>query len=318
MPLRSCPGYARRLGLLAAIFITAISVYHIRCNSDIFVPRPYDVIDLVTACSPPANGPITASRIPNLVHQIWKDANIASYPIKPSFAQWNASLSPLNYTVKLWTEENIVQLITTSYPWLLSTYEDYPHNIQRADIARLVVVHAEGGIYADLDAYPTSTESISCVQHLDYQAILATTASNNGISNHFFMAERNSEFLLWALHEAKRRVGPNAKHFPIPYLQVFWSTGPLMITSIAREYSWAYFYRGGKKTLGTFDNQFMGNFVHHAAGRSWHGADGRALNYLADNLDIERRGLFTIGLFAVIGILYIILRQKIQQLHRRY
>lgn len=64
------------------------------------------------------------------------------------------------YTIRLWTNYVIIKLIRVKYTCLLPTYRRYPHNIERADIARLVVVHAEGGIYADLDAYSGSAEHI--------------------------------------------------------------------------------------------------------------------------------------------------------------
>ncbi|GAM36659.1 hypothetical protein TCE0_018f05920 [Talaromyces pinophilus] len=125
---------------------------------------------------------------------------------------------PLNYTVKLWTDEDILQLIKDKYSWILTTYETYPQNIQRADIARLLVIHAEGGIYADLDVYPTSAPQIQCLQHLGLKAIFASTVSTLELSNHFFMAERGSPLLQWTLYAAKRR-GAASRYIFLPYLQ---------------------------------------------------------------------------------------------------
>jgi mannosyltransferase OCH1-like enzyme len=307
-----CRGSIRRtFGFLASLLVTAFVIYRTRSDDDdVFALRPYDAVNVLTDCSPQTTN--ANPRIPNVVHQIWKDENIGEYPIYPSTEQWRTYFSPLNYTVKLWTEREILHLITTSYPWLLSTYQSYPQNIQRADVARLAVVHSEGGIYADLDAYPTSTERIHCLQHLDHQAMLASTSGNGGISNHFFMAEKGSEFLLWALHEAKRRAGPQSKHFPLPYLQVFWSTGPLMVTSIAREYSWTYNHTEATSKIGVIDDRYTRSFLQHAAGRSWHGPDGRALNYLADHAEAERRGLFVVFLFVALGTVYVVVRRKLQ------
>ncbi len=45
--------------------------------------------------------------------------------------------------MKLWTDDDIKRLVSAEYSWLLSTFEGYTQNIQRADIARLLVVHAE-------------------------------------------------------------------------------------------------------------------------------------------------------------------------------
>lgn len=107
-----------------------------------------------------------------------------------------------NYTVKLWADDEALELITAKYAWLLQTYKEHSLNIQRADIARLLVVHTEGGIYSDLDVYPRSAEHIQCVQHLGLQAIFSPTTGTLGLSNHFFMARCGSPFLQWVLYEA--------------------------------------------------------------------------------------------------------------------
>ena len=136
----------------------------------------------------------------------------------------------MNYTIKLWAEDGIVRLIKSKYPWLLPIYEGYTFNIQRADLARLVVVHA------DLDVHPMSTERIDCIRQLNLQAIFAPTAGTLGVSEHFFMAERGSASIQWTLEEAKRRSGSASSRILLPYLRVFWSTGPMMVTLALLQY----------------------------------------------------------------------------------
>ncbi|XRM46688.1 hypothetical protein ABZX51_009717 [Aspergillus tubingensis] len=170
-------------------------------------------IQIVDACSPDALEDVHNARppldsvIPNIVHQLWKTTDISDYSttITASCESWKAMFEPYNYTVKLWTDDDVLELIKADYAWMLSTYEEYPHDIQRADIARLLIVHSEGGIYSDLDVSPKSAERIRCLQSLQFQAIFSPTAGTLGLSNHFFMARPGSPFLEWALHEAKRR-----------------------------------------------------------------------------------------------------------------
>ncbi|RDK41702.1 hypothetical protein M752DRAFT_216917 [Aspergillus phoenicis ATCC 13157] len=199
-------------------------------------------IQIVDACSPDALEAINNARptldpaIPNIVHQLWKTTDIREYSttITASRESWRAMLEPFNYTVKLWTDDDVLELIKADYDWLLPTYEGYPHDIQRADIARLLIVHSEGGIYSDLDVNPKSAEHIQCLQRLSLQAIFSPTAGTLGLSNHFFMAMPGSPFLQWALYEAKRRSSRLvSRGIILPYLQVFWSTGPIMVTAAA-------------------------------------------------------------------------------------
>ncbi|KAJ6132680.1 hypothetical protein N7471_007895 [Penicillium samsonianum] len=245
-------------------------------------------MDVITACAtsnfehPNVSHSVAVPQIPNVVHQIWKTNDLRTYSteIDPSHDEWKHTLEPLNYTIKLWTDDDILQLIKGRYPWLLPTYEAYPQNIQRADMARLLVIHAEGGIYADLDVYPTSATQIQCLQSLNLEAIFAPTSGTLGLSNHFFMAEPGSPFILWALYEGKRRGGAASRFIPLPYLRVFWSTGPTMVTAAFRKYAWLYGTL--QHSLGVLDDGYSGAVIQHKAGRSWHGSDGRALNYIAD------------------------------------
>ncbi|RKU43194.1 hypothetical protein DL546_005477 [Coniochaeta pulveracea] len=197
----------------------------------------------------------TSPDIPNVIHQVWKTADVKTYttlPFEPSHDLWKSMFRPVNYTVKLWTDDDVLHLMKTRYPWLLSTYEGYPQNIQRADLARLAIVHAEGGIYADLDVYPRNTTVMRCLQDLKLQNIFAPTGGGLGLSNHFFMAERGSPLLLLSLYEAKRRGGPEARQvLLLPYLKVFWTTGPMMVTAAFRKYAWLY--EGQGKSVGLLD-----------------------------------------------------------------
>lgn len=265
-----------------------------RCTFDAL--EPLDTFD-----------PIIDSKIPNIVHQIWKTTNIQEYSteMKASHDSWKTMLEPQNYTVKLWTDDDILELIKTKYAWLLPTYIGYPHNIQRADIARLLVVHTEGGIYADLDVYPTSAERIQCLKQLGLQAIFSPTAGTHGLSNHFFMAERGSPLLQWVLYEAKRR-GLVSQRIVLPYLEVFWSTGPIMLTAAFRKYAWIYGTLWDN--VGLIDEKYGGAVIGHAAGRSWHGADGQVLNYIADHAQVEILLSGVACVFTVLGVIYVVRR----------
>lgn len=272
-------------------------------------------LDVVPGCASstldPLNGsrPIIDSQIPNIVHQLWKTSDVRTYStqIEASLDSWKDMFEPLNYTVKLWTDDAILHLVKRKYAWILSTYEAYPQNIQRADIARLLVIHAEGGIYADLDVYPTSADQIQCLQHLGLQAIFSPTASTLGLSNHFFMAERGSPFLQWALYEAKRRGGAASRLILLPYLQVFWSTGPTMVTAAFRKYAWLYGTL--QHNLGLLEDGYSRTVIRHAAGRSWHGSDGWALNYIADHVRINILLVSSAFLFTVLGLVYVVKRR---------
>lgn len=266
-------------------------------------------LEIINRCPPNSTETLNYSDgdtgVPNIIHQIWRTTDVRTYSttLKASRDSWKTMFQHNNYTVKLWTDDDVLQLLMANYTWLLSTYKDYPYDIQRADLARLVIVHAEGGIYADLDVYPHDMTRIQCLQHLDLQAVFASTGGTLGLSNHFFMGEHESLFLQWALLEAKRCAAAKSLRFLIPYLQVFWTTGPMMVTAAFREYAWLYNTR--QQNIGLRDESYGHAVIHHAAGRSWHGSDGKVLNYMADHVQMT----VSIGVFSLIillGLIYVI------------
>lgn len=269
-------------------------------------------IEVVSHCDPSALEDSKTPReyldspIPNTVHQIWKNSNISTYPVHASHDAWKETMKPFNYTVKLWTDDDILELIKTNYTWLLSTYESYSQNIQRADVARLVVVHAEGGMYADLDVFPKSAKEFACLQNMGLQAIFAPTSGTLGLSNHFFMAARGAPFLEWALQEAKRRGGATSNRILLPYLRVFWSTGPIMVTHAFQQYSWMY--NTVKHGSVLMDENYTRSVIGHAAGRSWHGSDGQFLNYVSDHLGVVLFWVAAFSSVAVLGLLVFVKR----------
>jgi mannosyltransferase OCH1-like enzyme len=85
----------------------------------------------------------TPERIPRVIHQIWKSQNLSTYPLPASRGNWISECD--GWDVKLWDDEMILTLIGEYFPWLEHLYKSYPFNIQRADIARLIILYAEGG-----------------------------------------------------------------------------------------------------------------------------------------------------------------------------
>ena len=100
---------------------------------------------------PPANRTaLGLPAVPWRLHQTWKDA----WPPRHLFSpRWRHSMQAANpgWAHRLWTDAENRALVAARYPWLLAAYDGYPSDIQRADVARYVVVHAHGGVYADLD-----------------------------------------------------------------------------------------------------------------------------------------------------------------------
>jgi len=87
--------------------------------------------------------------IPRVLHQTYKGMQLPS-KFKQYRETWAKSL-PNDWAKRLWTEEELRNLIKDNYPWFLEVYDSYEQDINRIYAARVFLMHQYGGVYADLD-----------------------------------------------------------------------------------------------------------------------------------------------------------------------
>lgn len=90
------------------------------------------------------------------LHQIWLRG-----PLPEKYLSWietTKSLHP-DWTYKLWSGEEIRNLIEKRHDWFISIYDNYPYDIQRCDVARYFILYEYGGLYLDLD--------IECIKNVE-------------------------------------------------------------------------------------------------------------------------------------------------------
>jgi mannosyltransferase OCH1-like enzyme len=127
--------------------------------------------------------------IPRIIHQTYRDNH--SIPYQWQQASNSCRTLHSNYQYKFWTDEEGRRLIEKVFPCLLSTFDSYPYNIQRADVIRLVVLYVYGGIYLDFDIICLK----SLEQLLHYEFILPRTTPV-GLSNDLIISKPKHPFLL--------------------------------------------------------------------------------------------------------------------------
>ncbi len=86
--------------------------------------------------------------IPKLIHQTAKTAELPD-DCKPYVEKLKA-LHP-DWTYKLWTDADNLELVKTRMPDFLDVYTRLPKNIMRADVIRYVLMYTHGGLYLDTD-----------------------------------------------------------------------------------------------------------------------------------------------------------------------
>eukprot|EP01118_Nematostelium_gracile_P009062 TRINITY_DN3038_c0_g1_i1.p1 TRINITY_DN3038_c0_g1~~TRINITY_DN3038_c0_g1_i1.p1 ORF type:complete len:306 (+),score=45.44 TRINITY_DN3038_c0_g1_i1:187-1104(+) len=214
-------------------------------------------------------------KIPRIIHQIWKTNDTSTYTLRPSSRDWQNQNPGFEY--KLWTDDQIEQLIKEEYPWLYEDYKSYPYNIQRADLARYVLLYHEGGTYADLDAWPGHNGLTSWLEH---SVVLPEAGDGSSVSNFWFMTEKKSPFFRYLLDH----VHEHNVWIALPYVRVFWSTGPFFIGKMIRDFMRSHpdYDLVILRAFGKESGARQRDWVVHKAGRSWHNWDAIILNWFGD------------------------------------
>jgi mannosyltransferase OCH1-like enzyme len=164
--------------------------------------------------------------IPKILHQTWKTRDIP--PELCSYAESWKRLHP-GWEYRLWTDQSAREFVAASYPRLLRKYDKYPYNIQRVDVARLLILAEYGGLYVDLDfeaLRPVDSLLDSCtVLTKEAQDDAARTGRSLLVSNALIASEPRAPFLLHAIRRLPAG-WPGLDVFDI----VLNTTGPYFLT----------------------------------------------------------------------------------------
>ena len=103
--------------------------------------------------------PTKNSRIPKIIHQMWKDRKSVTSEMK----NWVSGCKALNpdYEFKFYDDEDLRKFVKTTYPEYWSVYKSLT-GVWMADMARLLIIYHYGGIYMDLDFY--CARPFSCIE----------------------------------------------------------------------------------------------------------------------------------------------------------
>jgi len=191
--------------------------------------------------------------IPHIVHQIWKNEEVPREWKR--FAQsWTEHNSDWEY--RLWTDREVDAYVRARYPHLEKTYAELSFNIQRADLARYLILHGCGGVYADLDLEclrPLSTlldghEFLASREPIEH----ARSVPGNVIIGNAFLASVPGHGLLEAVvKEITVKAAAITFHG-----EVLTSTGPYMFTRALDGYE--------GRDLCITDSRVAYPFVNHA------------------------------------------------------
>jgi mannosyltransferase OCH1-like enzyme len=199
--------------------------------------------------------------------------------------------------------------VKKEYPNFYDTYMSYPHDIQRCDAFRYLVLYKYGGIYLDMD--------IICKKKLDsllkYELVISRSSNITSFyANAFFMTIPKNSFIKFCIDNLPDYVN-SYKYFG-KHLHVMNSTGPYFLTNMIKTY--------GEKNIENLyilsNNEFAGDctvcnentcrggiYFIHINGNSWHSFDSTFYNFMLCNYK-----KIIVVLLLLITVYYIFFKRK--------
>lgn len=177
--------------------------------------------------------------IPHVIHQSWKNTTLPK-----KFEKWSKTWKTNHPTWEyiLWTDQENRNLVKDHYPWFLTTFDNLPTNIMRADVSRYMYMHKYGGIYSDLDM-----ESLSPLDSyiLGEKLILGSMGSSiiklwqHSLPNALLISIKNHPFWIYCLYDvmensSKKRGGFWAYFLGLSSTELI--SGPAMLHRVYLRY----------------------------------------------------------------------------------
>lgn len=190
--------------------------------------------------SKPQNAPpvrdhhhVREHHIPQIIHQSWKDKNIAQ-GFKPWQDSWKKNHPSWEY--RLWTDEDNRKLVLDHYPWFLDTYDALPQPVMKADSVRYLYMHHLGGVYADLD--------FESIRNLDdvlsgRQVVLALMTDEDWdqkVPNAWLASTKGHPFWMFCMQQIIKAAGSCAATNTDRWDWLEATTGPVMLYHAVETY----------------------------------------------------------------------------------
>lgn len=216
------------------------------------------------------------SEIPKIIHQVFLNVSRNKLEFFQKYEPYRKSWRTKNPDFKyiLWNSTMVEHLINTSYPSITALYLRYENIWQaRADIARYIVLHYMGGVYADIDIECRRSMSELYREIGDKKVALNYTYDPFGIANDFFVVSRNHEFMAHVIDGLQEA---DVFYFT-PFVNTMFRTGPMYMLGRYLNYPHkedVYFLQRAQLYISSENHE-----------KSWHGIDGFLIAIIWSGVD---------------------------------
>lgn len=191
-------------------------------------------------------------QIPKIIHQTAPSDKSTWHPLwEQCQHSWKENFPDFEY--RLWSDEDIDELIKEQYTQFWDMYSNFPAHIMKIDFVRFAILHHCGGIYADMDyyCYQNFYDELSGAAY-----VVENPYGNDPFENSLMCSAKGAEFFMKCMelslerYEYTKKVNPDMltnvsiiskdKKFGLvlrPYI-VFYITGTQLISSAYRKYKY--------------------------------------------------------------------------------
>lgn len=216
-------------------------------------------------------------QIPKLIMQTWKTKDVPEH--------WKESPESISKKMKSWkhilmTDEDNRNFVKKHFPEFIPYYDSFKYPIQRVDAVRYMWLYVNGGIYLDLDIAVNKNLEKLLKCNYDFYLVQSSNVYST-YTNAFMISKPKVDFWLDVIEEMKK---------PVPWwcvtkhLIVMNSTGPMMLTRVAKRYTKPYGVIEAKKLSGcnvcnldNCNNDLDSNYTKVLVGSSWCSLDSKLM-----------------------------------------
>lgn len=148
--------------------------------------------------------------IPKIINQTAPADKTKWHPLWHRCQQsWQEQFPDFEY--RLWTDNDIDNLIRDHYPQYWEMYQQFPVHIMKIDFVRFAIMHHTGGIYADMDYY--------CYQNFYDELtspvyLVENPYGNDPIENSLMCSEPGHDFWIHCMDMTQQRFDYVKSHKP--------------------------------------------------------------------------------------------------------
>lgn len=236
---------------------------------------------------------------PLRIHQIYfnvSKSNSLYLKLKDARESWSRLNRQFEY--KLWDEAMVEELIRDKYPHMKELYKSFSRWIQKVDMAKYLILHQYGGIYADID--------IECVKNMKevyetfpkYTGVVMYYTKPFGVATDFIIAKPKHSFMTLVV----QRLSSAHRWYILPYLNAMLATGPVYLS--ARYWT----FKNRQDILVLKDTK---SFLAHKTGASWHEVDGKIIWWVFMNRTLHMKWTAVgVGAILLLVLVKIIIRKR--------